>query len=61
MSKKSLIFSESGRSLKELKEKETFVRKIVRTCTLPNVKSLKIIFEGFEIKACPLNSLPITI
>ena len=59
--KKSLMESARGRSLKELKENETFVIKMVCVCGTPTVKSLKKMVSGFEIKETPLNSLPATI
>ena len=59
--KKSLILSSKGSSLNELKEKETFVNRIVYVCETPTVKSLKMILSGLEMKAVPLNSRPATI
>ena len=60
MTKKSFILSSSGSSLNELKEKETFVIKMVCVCDTPTVKSLKTILSGFEMNAVPLNSRPAT-
>ena len=60
MWKKSLMLSSKGRSLNELKENETLVKRIVWVCETPTVKSLKMMASGFEMKEVPLNSLPAT-
>lgn len=60
-----------GKTLKLLKEKDTFVMRTFCRYTLPNSKSyfihlmqyntLNRTTSGFAIKAIPLNSLPATI
>ena len=43
MWKKSLILSSRGSNLNELKENETFVKRIVYVCATPTVKSYKLL------------------
>jgi len=50
-SKKSLTVSSIGNILNELKDKETFVTKIVWTYVFPGSKSSNTILSGFDMKA----------
>ena len=57
MWKKSFILSSSGRSLNELNENETFVKRMVWVCDTPTVKSCKIIRRVSKYVMCLISYL----